>query len=709
MSVNLKASTASFVTEIQRANAEAKRAMRETQAEVKESNHSLALFGEAFGVTVPRHIRTFVSELPGVSKAMSVAFDGLAILVVIKVISEAVAKVRELSEAFHKAGESGRAIAEGWEKIGRPLEQSNLQLDLALAKAQNVLAKLEGRPQNALAEALAELALRTEELSGKLRTALTDAQNLFAANDHNFLMRVATNSSGTGQAQEIRAKAQDALGKLLHDSNYDTNVFGIGQSMAYDAERAKQANLDAANPHIAHDSAHPYSGVDPTTANSALDALIALGKNLMHDVSATKELTTTNAKIKQDEDAKASATKAAEAARKASEKIIHDAEDALAQYKAALAKMGTKFDAFDERGFWNSRLEKATPGTTAYQEFSRRAGAADQAAVNEQRATADELNKTFAKLAEDQSDRKLDKDTQRGLEDVTKATKEYLNELAKASELMTSAKYATAELGIQQRVRTGQLSEVGAAQERAALHTEEYKEKLAALNAELIRIANTQGLSDLDKRTRSQGVNNQIAQLNAGHAQQSEQDATAARGVLEVYWDSAIKLGSNAQSKLSSTILNAQAGVNAQIANMIEGQKTSWSGLFRSIANSLIQLSLQMAEGNLLKGLGGSLHIPGFASGGDPDPYGVSVVGENGPELFTPHGVSGTITPNSQLKGFNSGGYSPTFNIDATGTNAAEVDMRVKRGMAFAYQQAMSDSKRAQYERGRRLPSSRRS
>jgi hypothetical protein len=87
--VNLKTNTAGITSGMDLAKRQTREAMAEVRKEVTESNHSLALFGEAFGVTVPRHIRTFVSELPGVSKAMSAAFSGLAIILIIKVLAEA--------------------------------------------------------------------------------------------------------------------------------------------------------------------------------------------------------------------------------------------------------------------------------------------------------------------------------------------------------------------------------------------------------------------------------------------------------------------------------------------------------------------------------------------------------------------------------------------------------------------------------------------
>ena len=72
------------------------------------------------------------------------------------------------------------------------------------------------------------------------------------------------------------------------------------------------------------------------------------------------------------------------------------------------------------------------------------------------------------------------------------------------------------------------------------------------------------------------------------------------------------------------------------------------------------------ASGTLTKGLGlfGSL-FSGFLANGGPAKAGRSyIVGEKGPELFTP-GVSGMVTPNSQM----GGSTNIVVNVDASGSN----------------------------------------
>jgi hypothetical protein len=49
-----------------------------------EAKGELALVGEETGITIPRHIRGFVAELPGVGKALEAAFSATAVLFIVQ-------------------------------------------------------------------------------------------------------------------------------------------------------------------------------------------------------------------------------------------------------------------------------------------------------------------------------------------------------------------------------------------------------------------------------------------------------------------------------------------------------------------------------------------------------------------------------------------------------------------------------------------------
>jgi hypothetical protein len=58
-----------------------------------EARGEAALLGEAFGVHLPRHVRTFIAELPGVGEALSAAFSATAILFVAQALAQATQRV----------------------------------------------------------------------------------------------------------------------------------------------------------------------------------------------------------------------------------------------------------------------------------------------------------------------------------------------------------------------------------------------------------------------------------------------------------------------------------------------------------------------------------------------------------------------------------------------------------------------------------------
>jgi hypothetical protein len=104
--------------------------------------------------------------------------------------------------------------------------------------------------------------------------------------------------------------------------------------------------------------------------------------------------------------------------------------------------------------------------------------------------------------------------------------------------------------------------------------------------------------------------------------------------------------------------------------------------------------------GSLLK----LFHIPGFAEGGYPS--GLAMVGENGPELAN-FGGGGHVTSNSDVRAMlKGGGGSPVYNIDARGSNAADVQMRVKQAMQVTHAHAVQSSMQAQRELAARRPRS---
>ncbi|WP_420239209.1 hypothetical protein ACOBR2_06400 [Telmatobacter bradus] len=98
-----------------------------------------------------------------------------------------------------------------------------------------------------------------------------------------------------------------------------------------------------------------------------------------------------------------------------------------------------------------------------------------------------------------------------------------------------------------------------------------------------------------------------------------------------------------------------------------------------------------------------SSHLPAFADGGSISSGMPSLIGERGPEIFVPTS-SGRIIPNNQIGKYGSQGGTPTYTIDARGTDAAMVHQAVYRGMTMAHAQAVNDSVKSLHDQARRTP-----
>ena len=115
-------------------------------------------------------------------------------------------------------------------------------------------------------------------------------------------------------------------------------------------------------------------------------------------------------------------------------------------------------------------------------------------------------------------------------------------------------------------------------------------------------------------------------------------------------------------SSIGSTI---ETGLVDAIEGAINGTKTLGDvarSVFTQIQRSLIQFGVNSFLGGLPGGLG--KFFGGRAEGGPVKRGGSFIVGERGPELFTP-GVSGMITPNHAL----GGSTSVVVNVDASGSS----------------------------------------
>ena len=138
---------------------------------------------------------------------------------------------------------------------------------------------------------------------------------------------------------------------------------------------------------------------------------------------------------------------------------------------------------------------------------------------------------------------------------------------------------------------------------------------------------------------------------------------------------------------------NLAQGISTDLAQGIQGLIRGTSTLndvLNNVLNKMIDAAFNMAffgnaGGTLTKGLGlfGNLFGGLLASGGPAKAGKSYIVGEKGPELFTP-GVSGMVSPNSAL----GGSTNVVVNVDASGSSA-EGDEEQGRQLGLAISAAV--------------------
>jgi hypothetical protein len=114
VNINLRMSLAQFKSDVSSGTAAATGDIQGMSDKIGESSNeargSLALIGEEIGVHIPRHIRGFITGLPGVGTALNAAFTAVAVIALIEVIAKAIEKIQAIREALRQQGEAVEQI-----------------------------------------------------------------------------------------------------------------------------------------------------------------------------------------------------------------------------------------------------------------------------------------------------------------------------------------------------------------------------------------------------------------------------------------------------------------------------------------------------------------------------------------------------------------------------------------------------------------------
>lgn len=307
---------------------------------------------------------------------------------------------------------------------------------------------------------------------------------------------------------------------------------------------------------------------------------------------------------------------------------------------------------------------------------------------------------------------------------IGKRWERYNQNLDRAAEMSARLQAVTGKARLRLEAATGSISRLDEAMGDAALDAASYRAEMSALRRQLARVSRDQSLSFVERKTEALATQTQMAELRARYSQVFDQDLAA---------EYAARNAASANS-MARVFGQGFAGVNSAIVtemttpgNMLRGRHV-WGQMGAQFFRSATGAALRRAEGDVLKAFGvgkdklmtrgnpghvivdnwghpgsasdavgkigrmvsggGSMasrvvsavagFLPRFAQGG-PIPSGMpSIVGENGPELFLPHGA-GTIIPNDRAFGTH---VTVAPHIDARGAqDPAQVEAAVNRAM----------------------------
>jgi len=277
ISINLSAGTATFIADLDKANAklkdfgsqaEAQRGrLRNVSNAANQAGHSFQQLG-SHGVTgvqatsaalrtleggITNNLRAaerFAANFLGLGPILQKVFPVAGGIALLGILGELVHKAGEAYDAFQKMREAPQRLAQEFRQLNAPLKQTNDELDLTNAKLENEIAKLSGKPQNNLKEALAEARLEADKLADSLDKDFQKLGELLQKNEIGFFKSLLGNARtddltkefGQGQSGFLATGFPGRVQKITDQA--EENLANI---QAGNTESEKKAALDQKN------------------------------------------------------------------------------------------------------------------------------------------------------------------------------------------------------------------------------------------------------------------------------------------------------------------------------------------------------------------------------------------------------------------------------------------------------------------------------
>jgi hypothetical protein len=171
---------------------------RETGYSMTEARHSVMLLGEEFGIHLPRALTSFIAGLGPIGTALQAAFPFLAIAAGVTLLIEHLEKMKSAAEQI---GEKAAA----WQKLTDANEEYGDSLRVTNERLKQELAALNGGMTNSLAMALKEASVQADQLAGHLQEDLDKAMKLVEGQQVNLWSKLLNTQGSTDVTDKLRA------------------------------------------------------------------------------------------------------------------------------------------------------------------------------------------------------------------------------------------------------------------------------------------------------------------------------------------------------------------------------------------------------------------------------------------------------------------------------------------------------------------------
>jgi len=116
------------------ANDELNKSIGNVKESSREAKGEAALLGDMFGITLPRHVRNFIAEMPGIQTALKGAFAATAVYFLIEAMTEIPEKIKAITSDLAGWTKEAQAAYEAQKKLNEQLLEASDKREEAKAR-----------------------------------------------------------------------------------------------------------------------------------------------------------------------------------------------------------------------------------------------------------------------------------------------------------------------------------------------------------------------------------------------------------------------------------------------------------------------------------------------------------------------------------------------------------------------------------------------